>query len=108
MKNNIKYFALCSDNIRTGKIKIAEIKNPEQIPAILEEKKQRPEWYLSVSGVSERLDCNPSAPLYIYGAQTASIIVDETGELIYSAWSGEFKQQIETDFINQFKQKLTN
>lgn len=98
----MKYFVISQDGMHQYKTR--EIVNSENLFSTLEKKQKNPHWHLSVNE-NGSLDVNPATPLYIYGAISANIIVDENKTIIYSTWTGEHKQAIETKYLLNFTQK---
>ena len=97
--DNLKYYAINQNGAHNFIVR--EIANPENVLSAIEGKRLKQWEYLSVNrnGI---IDINPAAPLYIYGAITASVIVDNYGQLIYSQWSGEHKTALDKTYINAF------
>lgn len=97
----MKYFAISQDGCHNYITK--EIANTTDVNQAIEKKKVCPHWYLSVSGVTNKIDCNPAAPLFIYGAIMCSIIVDENKTLIYSSYTdSKFCNEITARYIENF------
>lgn len=79
-----------------------EIKNAGELFQELEEKKNRPHWNLSITDKGI-IDANPAAPLYIYGAMEATLVIDEDKNVLYSSWSGQYKEHWDNVYLSAFK-----
>lgn len=93
-----KYFALYQDGNRNY-MKV-EISNPLEVLAAISKKADCKHWHLSVSGVTNKIDCNPAAPLFIYGAVLCHIIVDSDNNIIYNSYlDSQFCQSITERYL---------
>lgn len=82
----MKYFALSQDGLHTY-IKKEIVNSLDVMPAI-QKKSHCPNWYLSISGTTGKIDCNPAAPLFIYGAIMCHIIIDQNNNVVYNDYAG--------------------
>lgn len=96
----MKLYNLSIDGLNYFNVK--EITNPREVPAALAEKAEHGNWNLSVNG-SGIIDCNPATPLYIYGAQYTTMIVNERGEIVYSSWQGEHAEYWNGYYLQLFR-----
>ena len=94
------FYAISQDGMKNYHTR--KIENTGDVLAIIEEKKARPHWNLSTNdrGV---LDLNPATPLYIYGAQTAQVIIDGNENILYSTWGGEHADHWNAVYLENFK-----
>ena len=81
----MKYFAISQDGCHNYIKK--EIANPLEVISAINMKSVNTHWHLSVSGVTDRIDCNPAAPLFIYGAVMCHIIIDENNNVVYNSYT---------------------
>lgn len=94
------YYVISTDGMNTFHTR--KVSNPDEVKSILEEKALRPEWYLSVNDKG-KLNVNPAAPLFIYGALTACLVVDEAKNILYSVWSGsEHESALNERYLRNF------
>ena len=100
----MKYFVISQDG--GHKFHTREVKNVSELFSELEEKKKRPHWHLSITekGV---IDANPAIPLYIYGAMSATLVIDEDKNILYSAWSGEHTDHWNQVYLMAFRPNQT-
>ena len=98
----MKFYALNTCSLTKG-INQVQILNPENIQDSINDKIKNKHYYLSVSGGSQKIDCNPCAPLYIYGAINAQMIIDENKNILFSIWTGEHKENIENKMLSDVR-----
>jgi hypothetical protein len=81
-----KYYSLNIDGMHI--FSATEVSNPHKVKECLREKQGRPDWHLSVGGMDDHtISCNPCTPLYIYGAKSTDILINQDGEILYSTYA---------------------
>ena len=99
----MKFYVISQDGMR--QFHTIEVQNTSKLFVALEEKRKQPHWHL---GISEKgiIDTNPAYPFYIYGAKSATLVVDEDKNILYSAWKGEHTEKLNTIYLTAFKPEV--